>query len=210
MNCKTCNSKKIIKITNLDYQPISSVFLTKKKLNLKKYNINLFECSNCKLIQFKSLPPLGEMYGQTYGYRTSLSKLMVRHMRSKFKKFTKLNTIKKNSSILDIGSNDGTGSFIDGHIGALRITKGVARYTSNFTPPTEPFVIVQDYSPDAVNWADFLDTSTTENSWMCDNYSINTDEDDFVMTPAIVEHSIPYHNNCDEHRITIALNIKIE
>ena len=108
MNCKTCNSKKIIKITNLDYQPISSVFLTKKKLNLKKYNINLFECSNCKLIQFKSLPPLGEMYGQTYGYRTSLSKLMIRHMRSKFKKFTKLNTIKKNSSILDIGSNDGT------------------------------------------------------------------------------------------------------
>jgi len=55
-----------------------------------------------------------------------------------------------------------------------------------------------------------LDTSAVENSWMCDNYSINTDENDFVLTPAIVEHSIPYHNNCDDHRITIVLNIKIE
>ena len=55
-----------------------------------------------------------------------------------------------------------------------------------------------------------LDTSSTENSWMCENYSINTDEDDLVITPAIVEHSIPYHEKCNDHRITIAINIHIE
>ncbi len=105
MNCKICKSKKLIKITNLENQPISSVFLNKKTFNLKKYNINLYECSLCKLIQFASLPPLGEMYGQTYGYRTSLSELMVNHMKKKFQKFK---NIKNNSNILDIGSNDGT------------------------------------------------------------------------------------------------------
>ena len=108
MNCKICKSKKIIKITNLESQPISSVFLSKKNFNLKKYNINLYQCYKCKLIQFKSLPPLGEMYGKTYGYRTSLSKLMINHMKEKFIKFSKLGIIKKNSNILDIGSNDGT------------------------------------------------------------------------------------------------------
>ena len=81
MSCKICKSKKLVKITNLKNQPISSVFLEKKNFNLKKYNINLYECSSCKLIQFASLPPLGEMYGQTYGYQTSLSKLMVNHIK---------------------------------------------------------------------------------------------------------------------------------
>ena len=48
------------------------------------------------------------MYGSTYGYRTSLSKLMVNHMKKKFNKFIKLDNLKKDSNILDIGSNDGT------------------------------------------------------------------------------------------------------
>ena len=108
MQCKICKSKNLIKITNLNNQPISSVFLEKRTNNLKKYNINLYECSACKLIQFAKLPPLGEMYGSTYGYRTSLSKLMVNHMKKKFNKFIKLDNLKKDSNILDIGSNDGT------------------------------------------------------------------------------------------------------
>ena len=48
------------------------------------------------------------MYGETYGYRTSLSKLMINHMKSKYEGITKIYKLKKNSEILDIGSNDGT------------------------------------------------------------------------------------------------------
>lgn len=108
MKCKICNSKKLIKITNLKNQPISSVFLEKKKFDLKKYNINLYKCLSCELIQFASLPPLGDMYGSTYGYRTSLSKLMIDHMYKKYQKLKKLKILKNESNILDIGSNDGT------------------------------------------------------------------------------------------------------
>lgn len=45
-----------------------------------------------------------------------------------------------NANVLDVGlvrSPDTNG--LNGHIDELRITKGVARYTANFTPPTAPF-----------------------------------------------------------------------
>jgi len=108
MKCCNCKKKRLNKILNFGKQPISSVFSKKKITKYKKYSLDLYECSYCNLIQFSKLAPLSEMYGQTYGYRTSLSKLMVNHMRTKYQHIKKNKYIKKNSNILDIGSNDGT------------------------------------------------------------------------------------------------------
>ena len=108
MYCKNCRSKKLKKIIKLGRQPISSVFPNKKKSNIKSYSLDLFKCLKCNLVQFSKLPPLDEMYGQTYGYRTSLSPLMINHMKKKFLTIMKKKLIKKDSQILDIGSNDAT------------------------------------------------------------------------------------------------------
>lgn len=108
MYCRNCKNKKFKKILKIGKQCISSVF-PDKKVNLnKKYLLDLFECQKCKLVQLSKIPPLQDMYGQNYGYRTSLSPLMINHMKEKFLNLKKLNIIKKNSNILDIGSNDGT------------------------------------------------------------------------------------------------------
>lgn len=107
MTCKNCKSPSLKKIINMGKQPISSHFYSSKRHNLKKYSLDLYKCNKCKLIQLKSLPKLKDMYGLNYGYRTSLSPLMINHMKNKF--MTILKSFKnKNLKILDIGSNDGT------------------------------------------------------------------------------------------------------
>mgnify|MGYP006101670681 CR=1 FL=1 len=122
MKCKNCNNSKLTKVFRIGKQAISSVFFDKPKKKLKKYSLDLFKCPKCDLVQFSTLPPLEDMYGLSYGYNTSLSPLMVNHMKEKFK-FLKSNYKKLlKGQILDIGSNDGT------FLNLLESLKGVKLY----------------------------------------------------------------------------------
>lgn len=122
MICKNCKKKNLSKVFKLGKQPISSIFYTKKVNKLRKYSLDLFKCKNCQLVQFKSLPPLKDMYGLSYGYNTSLSPLMVNHMRKKAN-FLKLNYKQiLGGQVLDIGSNDGT------FLNFLKNLKGIKLY----------------------------------------------------------------------------------
>ena len=48
------------------------------------------------------------MFGGSYGYQSSISKLMTSHLKNIYNNIRKKNLINHNSTILDIGSNDGT------------------------------------------------------------------------------------------------------
>ena len=108
LNCRNCRSKSLIKVIFIGKQVVSSIFPKKIKKNSKKYSLDLYECKKCKLVQLGKSIPSGNMYGETYGYRTSLSKLMVNHMCNKYLKLKKILKLKNNSNILDIGSSDST------------------------------------------------------------------------------------------------------
>lgn len=45
------------------------------------------------------------------------------------------------TNVLYVGANRTGGDALNGYIDDLRITKGLARYTTNFTPPTSPFPV---------------------------------------------------------------------
>ena len=107
MKCRNCKKNSFSLISKIGDQPISSIFLEKKRY-IKNYSLNLFECNYCKLIQLSKIPGLQDMYGSTYGYKTSISGLMVKHLKNKFNRIKKLKILQRNPNILDIGSNDGT------------------------------------------------------------------------------------------------------
>lgn len=107
MICRNCKKKRLNKISNIGKQPISSLFL-KKKVQIKNYSLDLYKCNHCDLVQLSKIPNLKDMYGADYGYKTSVSKLMVDHLKKKISKLKRFGIFKKKSKILDIGSNDGT------------------------------------------------------------------------------------------------------
>lgn len=107
MKCRNCKKNKFNLISKIGDQPISSIFL-EKKIYVKNFSLNLYECTKCKLIQLSKIPGLKDMYGPKYGYKTSISGLMIDHLKKKFNRIGELKILKKNGNILDIGSNDGT------------------------------------------------------------------------------------------------------
>ena len=82
MKCRNCKKKKFNKIINIGSQPISSKSYKRKK-KLKNYPLDLFKCNSCNLVQLSKVAPAKEMYGDTYGYWTGLSDLMINHMKKK-------------------------------------------------------------------------------------------------------------------------------
>ncbi len=48
-------------------------------------------------------------------------------------------SIVDSTSTVQIGANNAASSYLAGHLDEMRITVGVARYTSNFTPPASAF-----------------------------------------------------------------------
>ena len=82
MICRNCKKKKFLKISELGNQPISSLFL-RNKIKIKEYSLNLYKCLSCDLVQLSKIPNLKEMYGSEYGYKTSVSKLMVNHLKKR-------------------------------------------------------------------------------------------------------------------------------
>jgi NDP-4-keto-2,6-dideoxyhexose 3-C-methyltransferase len=108
MKCINCGNKKLRKIVSMGSQPLSGIFYKKKNYNLRKYPLDLYRCNKCTLVQLRKTAKKIEMFGKTYEYRTSLSNLMITHIKNKIKYLKSNNFLKKRSNILDIGSNDGT------------------------------------------------------------------------------------------------------
>lgn len=108
MRCRNCNKSYLKKIVEVGRQPMSGIFPKKQNIKLKQYSLDLFICKKCQLVQLGNNAPAKDMFGEKYGYQSSISKLMKNHLYKIYKSLKKKKFVENNSFVLDIGSNDGT------------------------------------------------------------------------------------------------------
>ena len=106
--CRSCKSKKLEKAFNLGNQYLTGIFPEHKKQSITKGFLSLVICKNCSLLQLEHSFDTGEMYGDNYGYMSSLNKAMFDHLKNKVSKLKKKINLISKDLIIDIGSNDGT------------------------------------------------------------------------------------------------------
>ena len=106
--CRSCKSKRLSKVFSLGKQTLTGIFPPSKNAKITKGNLSLILCNQCKLLQLENNFNPDEMYGENYGYMSSLNKSMMTHLKLKALNFQKKYNLKSGQNILDIGSNDGT------------------------------------------------------------------------------------------------------
>tara|TARA_B100001175_G_scaffold289758_1_gene273713 strand:+ start:2829 stop:3983 length:1155 start_codon:yes stop_codon:yes gene_type:complete len=92
----------------LGNQYFTGIFPSNRHSKIPRGNLGMLICNNCKLLQLDENFDSNEMYGDNYGYMSSLNKSMISHLYLKALNLKKKYNLKSKNSILDIGSNDGT------------------------------------------------------------------------------------------------------
>jgi hypothetical protein len=108
IKCRSCSSEKLERAFNLGKQSLTGIFPKSKKQLVTKGYLSLVLCKNCSLLQLGHSFNTEEMYGENYGYMSSLNKSMFEHLKNKVPKLKSLVNLLSNDIIIDIGSNDGT------------------------------------------------------------------------------------------------------
>lgn len=106
-NCRICNSRDLKKYLNLGIQPLANSFLKKDEIkHEKKYPLDLLFCNKCTLSQLSVVVNPNLIFNK-YDYLSSSSKALKNHYRKLVKNLEKKNNLNYNSTVLDIGCNDG-------------------------------------------------------------------------------------------------------
>ncbi len=106
--CRSCSSNSLKFLYSLGNQYLTGIFPSSSNEKIPKGELNMVICKKCKLLQLGNSFDVDVMYGDDYGYMSSLNPHMIRHLKIKSEKLKKISKLSKNDIVIDIGSNDGT------------------------------------------------------------------------------------------------------
>jgi hypothetical protein len=106
--CRSCSSSSLKNAFDLGSQKLTGVFPKTLNENIPSGSLAMVFCEKCKLLQLENSFNASMMYGDNYGYMSSLNPHMINHLKLKAKKLNNFMNLTKDDVVIDIGSNDGT------------------------------------------------------------------------------------------------------
>ena len=140
-SCRICGNKNLIEVLNLGTMALTGVF-PKPEDSVDAGPLELVKCHPkgagdvCGLLQLRHNYDLTKLYGDNYGYRSSLNKSMVEHLKNRAQKIKRIVRLRKGDLVVDIGSNDGTllKSYNDASLRLVGIDPTIAKFSEYYPP----------------------------------------------------------------------------
>ena len=109
MNCRFCNTPLHREFLDLVNSPPSNSFLSFNQLNEPEvyYPLRVLVCDNCFLVQIDEYQKSAAIFNHEYVYFSSFSTSWLSHAKSYCEKVVDRFSLDKNSSVVEIASNDG-------------------------------------------------------------------------------------------------------
>ena len=108
--CRMCGSTSLSPVLSLGEQALTGVFPASPDQPVTTGPLELVQCSggedSCHLVQLRQTYDKEEMYGDSYGYHSSLNESMVRHLHNKVRAIEGLMDFRPGDLVIDIGAND--------------------------------------------------------------------------------------------------------
>ncbi|UJW34317.1 class I SAM-dependent methyltransferase [Saccharothrix sp. AJ9571] len=107
--CRICGNTELLTVLDLGNQALTGIFPRPGQV-VPTAPLELVRCGSggCGLLQLRHTSDLTLMYGEHYGYRSSVRPFMVNHLHRKVDVLTGMVDLDRGDLVLDIGSNDST------------------------------------------------------------------------------------------------------
>ena len=149
--CRICGSSELVPVLDLGKQALTGRFLRPEEPDPLKGPLELVVCHDpagegCGLLQLRHSYPVNQMYGDTYGYRSSNNRTMAEHLRQKIATLVNLAQPKPGEAVLDIGCNDGTtlGFYAGRELRRVGVDPSSAKFTTEY--PNDITLVVDFFS----------------------------------------------------------------
>ena len=108
-SCRLCLNKKIIKVVNIGLTPIADKYVSARNKNaFYEAPLDIYICKSCGHVQLPHIVNPDYIWNN-FTFKTGQFNFeLINHFKDVFSEIKKMQILKKNDLILDIGSNDGS------------------------------------------------------------------------------------------------------